>query len=249
MAPLIRLRWTAFLVVCLLGSSTLTARPDDPAERLRQARDDLAHDRYNQAVAIYEEVCPRVRNADCWNELGVTRMSMGGYTRALESFERAHKLRPGSGEILSHMAMAAFAARRHDVAGDYHRRALQAAPAAANVRVNYGIYLLRSRRYDAALREFNTVVRAHPRDFFARLGRGRALYHLGRKDEALRELDQGIAINPRFFDLYYARAVVKFKTGDFGGALADLRRAEKINPINGRTGPLRTQIRRKMNQR
>lgn len=237
---------TIFLLFLFLSSATLSAQ--DPADRLRKAREDLAADRYPQAAAAYEELCPQVKTSSCWNELGVAQMSLGGYTRALDSFRRAHTIAPDSGLILSHLALASFAARRRDLAGEYHRKALERAPNNADVRVNYGIYLYMARNYTEAEQEFRRVLRADTGHFFARLQLARVHFAIGQNAEALRELDEAIAVRDDFFDLYYLRAQVKYRSGDMGGALADLNRAEKLSPLNGRTGPLRKQIKRKMNR-
>ena len=234
------------LFLLLVGTPAILLAQDS-SERLKQARADLAADRYNQAAPVYEELCPRIKTAACWNELGVVQMSLGGYPRALDSFRRAHTISPDSGLILSHLALAAFAARRRDLAGEYHRKALDREPKNPDIRINYGIYLYRARKYFEAGQQFQRVLRAHPRNFFARLQLGKTFYATGKHQDALSELDRGIALNANFFELYYTRALVKVRTGDMGGALADLKRAEKINPINGRTGPLRKKIKRKMN--
>lgn len=241
------MRILPLVLLLFVGTPTLL-RAQAATDRLKQARADLAADRYNQAAAVYQELCPRVKTAACWNELGVVQMSLGGYTGALDSFRRAHTISPDSGLILSHLAMAAFAARRRDLAGEYHLKALDREPGNPDIRINYGIYLYRARKFLEAGREFQRVLRKHPRNFFALLQLGKTHYATGRNAEALQQLNRGIEINPNFFDLYYTRALVKYRTGDMGGALADLKRAEKLSPINGRTGPLRKKIKRKMNR-
>ncbi len=209
--------------------------------RLLKAKLFLDRDRLREAAAIYDDLCRSIRSADCWNALGVVRMSLGGYREASTAFLKSIDVE-ATARTHSNLAVAFAHLRRLNAARDHHDRALALQPRGIQPRLNFGVFLFTGRRFEEAGRVFAGVLKDAPDQFYARLYLGR-VYTMQRKyKEALREFDRGVQLNREFFDLYYHRAVVRAKLGDPGGALSDLNRADRINPVNGLTDALRTSI-------
>ncbi|MCX7999733.1 MAG: tetratricopeptide repeat protein, partial [Leptospiraceae bacterium] len=62
----------------------------------------------NEALPLYESVCPQVNTHDCFNELAITQASVEKYAEAIQNFQKAIQLEPQSASTYSALAMAYF---------------------------------------------------------------------------------------------------------------------------------------------
>ncbi len=89
---------------------------------------------------------------------GVFQMAAGQFTKAIEAFETAHKLRPDVLPPLINIAIAANIAGNNELAEQSLRKALQSHPDSDAVHLNLGLLLAEQQRYTEAQKAFRDAL-------------------------------------------------------------------------------------------
>ena len=205
----------------------------------------LDSDKYTPAIRIYRVLCPRMRNANCWNEYGIAYMSLGAYNQAQKQFKNAVQLERSNSRFHSNLAMSLFYMRRLVAAEAEHRLAVTLDGDNLIARLNFAIFKIQRKRFDDAESDIDQVLQKDNDLFYAHLYKGYLLYRKKRYTEAIKHYDRGLQLNSGSFELYYYRALARYRNRNMGGALSDLKQADKIFPLNSQTGTLRRLIRKR----
>jgi tetratricopeptide (TPR) repeat protein len=132
-------------------------------------------------------------------------------------------------DSLMTQAQTALSKGRPDEAASILRKAIDMAPARAE------LYLLRSRArdsagdFDAALEDANKYIELTPDDAYGYLNRARVYLSMEKKQAALDDANKAIAIAPDEPDAYYRRADIYNDLGKAAEAKADEAKAEELD--------------------
>jgi tetratricopeptide (TPR) repeat protein len=109
------------------------------------------------------------------------------------------------------------------------RKAIDAAPARAE------LYMLRSRaydqtgKYDAAIDDATKYIELQPRDALGYLNRARVYMSMEKHESALRDANTAIELAPQEPDGYYRRSDIYYQLGKDGEAKADEAKADMLD--------------------
>jgi Tfp pilus assembly protein PilF len=161
------------------------------------------------------------------------RLQLGQVSDALAPLEAAARLGPDVPERLNTLAQAYERARRDPAAiADLYRRALQAQPRAADVRVNYGRFLETQGQLAAAAEEYARAARDNPWLPEAHYNLGTARLRLGRPAEGEAALTEAVRLQPDHADALTNLGVLHAQRGDLAAARGLLERAVAAEPRN-----------------
>ena len=199
---------------------------------------------FNEALSLYESVCPQIKTHDCYNELAITQASLEKYGEAIQNFQNAIQLEPQSASTYSALAMAYFLNGDEEKAEQTHLTALEMNPMGIIPRINYGVFLVKTKKYERAKTVLYSVIAENKSLYYAELYLGLAHYMKEEYNTALIHFNRGIEINPEYYDLYYYRALLYYKKGDYLNSLEDLKMVDKLYPNNNKSENLRKLIRK-----
>lgn len=198
----------------------------------------------NEALPLYEAVCPQLKTYECYNELAITQASLEKYAEAIQNFQNAIQLEPQSASTYSALAMAYFLNGEEEKAEQTHIAALEMNPMGIIPRINYGVFLVKTKKYERAKAVLYSVLAENKNLYYAELYLGLAHYMKEEYNTALIHFNRGIQINPEYYDLYYHRALLYYKKGDYLNSLEDLKMVDKLYPNNNKSENLRKIIRK-----
>jgi tetratricopeptide (TPR) repeat protein len=165
--------------------------------------------------------------------LGFARLQLGQVNDAIPALEEAVRLGPEIPERLNTLAQAYERSRRDPAQiADLYRRALQAQPRAAAIRVNYGRLLETQGQLPAALAEYERAVREDPWLAEAHYNHGTALLRSGRTAEGEAALSEAVRLQPDHADALQNLGVLHAQRGALDAALGFFTRAVEAAPRN-----------------
>ena len=189
----------------------------DPAPASAHA----AADAFAQALAAYragrfgdaEGLCRQILLADpahfeACHVLALAQAGLNRHEQALESFDRALRLRPNEAAVLNDRGASLLALDRPEEALQSYDRAIAAYPRFAAAFSNRGSVLERLERYDAALANYNRALALQPDFVDALYNRGNVLKALGRYDDSLASYDRALSLRPAHADALNNRGQV-----------------------------------------
>lgn len=130
---------------------------------------------------------------------------------------------------LMRQAQTALSKGKPDDAASILRKAIDMAPARAE------LYLLRSRardsagKFEAALEDASKYIELAPDDSYGYLNRARVYLSMEKKQAALEDANKAIAISPNEPDAYFRRADIYTELGKDKEAQADEAKAEELD--------------------
>jgi protein O-mannosyl-transferase len=147
------------------------------------------------------------RNNFAHNNLGNVLLSRGQVRDALDHFQAAMAISPGSAEVHNNLANALLRDGQRQEAIEHYREASKIDPQSANIQYNLGVALIAGGRLDVAIGHFKEAVRINPEYADAHNNLGAALGQQGLLDEAIVHFQKALAIQP---DLEGARRNLEF---------------------------------------
>ncbi len=129
---------------------------------------------------------------------GIVLNALTRHTEALDSFDRAIKLKAKFAEAHNNRGAALAALGREAEAEQSYRRAIAIKPDYAEAHYNLGSLLRTLGRYAEALKSLGRAIALRPNDVQAHNNRGIVLEALDRDQEALAAYEHALAINPRY---------------------------------------------------
>ena len=132
---------------------------------------------------------------------------------------------------LANQAQIALTRGNPEEAVSILRRAIDMAPARAD------LYLMRSRardssgKFEAALDDATKYIELAPDDAYGYLNRARVYLSMEKKDAALSDANKAIALSPNEPDAYFRRADIYSYLGKDAEAKADEAKAEELDKV------------------
>lgn len=162
--------------------------------------------------------------------MGLVQSGLGAEKQAIENFDRALAIRPGSADVLAAKAAALQAAGRFADALACYDAALRASPGNPELAYNRATALEALGRTGAAIDGYGTALAARP-DFVEALNnRGVLLQAAGRVAEALADYDRALAVQPAHVPVLHNRGKLLRDQGRVDEALASFDRALAAAP-------------------
>jgi predicted O-linked N-acetylglucosamine transferase (SPINDLY family) len=160
-------------------------------------------------------------HADALANRGTALSELGHLAEALQSFDRASKLRPKDASVLNNSGVVLQEARRLDEALLHYDRALAIDPSFAEALTNRGNLLRQLKRFDEALASYDRALAIKP-DYASAIGsRANVLRELGRLGDALAGYNLALASDPSDANFFALRLSCKMTMCDWHGIGAD----------------------------
>ena len=153
--------------------------------------------------------------ADAHINLGAALARAGRHDAALESYDRAIALQPGSAHAWSNRGLVLAGTDRHEAALENFARALALEPDLAEAHYNQGKALADSGRPEAALQSYERAIAFDPGHADACYNRAIILGDLMRHEEALESYERAIEVNPGHSGAQLNLALCRLILGDF----------------------------------
>ena len=164
--------------------------------------------------------------------LALAQAGLQQHEQALESYDRALRLRPNEAAVHNDRGASLLALDRPEEALQSYDRAIAAQPRFAAAFSNRGSVLERLERYDAALANYNRALALQPDFVDALYNRGNVLKSLGRYDEALASYDRALALRPDHADALNNRGQALKELLRYDEAMASYDAALALQPDN-----------------
>ncbi|WP_109486220.1 tetratricopeptide repeat protein [Occallatibacter savannae] len=251
-------RWAgviAALCVSSLAQQKASISPFHDAEEL------LAQHRLAEARTDALEQLKTHPSVDGYNLLGIIDSSQQNYSEAVDAFQHALRMKPGSAKTLNNLGNAYAAQRQFDLAERQFRAALRSEPANLDANYNLGVLLmmngsaaesipyllhvhtpqaqlnlirayLQTHRTADALRAADDLANRNKSDVKVQFSLGLLLASERQYKAAQRVLDQAAALQPDSLEVLYNLAQVLLRTGENAKAELILNRAIRIQPEN-----------------
>ncbi len=211
------------------------AAADKSLLKLQEATAAILRGRYEQAVALYDEVLadpglPKTRHASIYNDRGVAKWRQQRHEDALDDFAKAIAASPDYAPAFNNRGTVLMELDRVEDAFQDFDRALTLSPGFAAAYNNRGNANHELKRYDAAAEDFRKAVELLPGNAVPFNGRGKTLAALGRSYTALRYLNRAITLNGQYLAAYENRARVYSHLERHDDAVADLDKVLDVTP-------------------
>jgi tetratricopeptide (TPR) repeat protein len=242
-------------------SATAFAQVNSAGSPFRDAENLLAQHRLAEARTETLEQLKTHPTVDGYNLLGIIESNQQSFGDAIEAFQHALRLRPGSPKTLNNLGNAYAAERRMGLAERQFRSALRIDPANADANYNLGVLLMmkgssaeaipfllhvhspqaqlnlvrayfQTQRTANALRTADEVASHNSNDVQVQFSLGLLLASERQYKTAQRVLDQAAALQPESFEILYNLAQVLLRTGENAKAELILSRATRLQPEN-----------------
>jgi tetratricopeptide (TPR) repeat protein len=147
------------------------------------------------------------KDFDALHLLGIVQSRLGNYAAALDTFDKALKLRPDHAELINNRAGALTEAKRYHEALIAYERALEIRPDYASAHNNRGCVFMEMERFEDALSSYGRAVVLDPDNAEFVNNLGRALTRLRRYTDALDCYGDALALRPDYDDALINRGV------------------------------------------
>jgi tetratricopeptide (TPR) repeat protein len=169
------------------------------------------------------EQTPAVREA-------VAAMQRGDFPSAEKTLRAEVQAHAGDSWTLSLLGVALDNQKKIPEADEFHRRAVELSPHAAEVLNNYGTHLWTAGQYDKAETVFASVLADAPGYFQGLYNLGIMATYTGHYDRAREVLETALRQQPDNVDVLYRLACVEEASKHWEAATIRLARASKIDP-------------------
>jgi len=250
-------RVSILLVLC----ATAGAQQTPANSPFREAESLLQQRRLAEAHTETLEQLKKHPNVDGYNLLGIIESNQQDFPAAINSFENALRLKPGSSKTLNNLGNT-YAAQRQWVSAEREfREALRSDPANADANYNLSVLLmmrgawadavphlvrvhtaegqlnlvrayLKLNRVSDALRTADTLAQANKSDVQIQFSLGVLLGAEHQYQAAQRVLEQAAALQPNSFEILYNLSQVLLRSGQNAKAELILDRVIKLQPDN-----------------
>lgn len=246
-------------LILLALSKTAFAQRNPGTSPFREAESLLAQHRLAEARTETLEQLKLHPTVDGYNLLGIIESNQQDFNSAIEAFQHALRIKPGSPKTLVNLGNAYAAERQFDLAERELRSALRLDPANPEANYNLGVLLLmtghtseaipllqrvhspqaqlnlvraflQSHRDADALRTADELAAKNSSDVQVQFSLGVLLASEHQYKAAQRVLDRAAALQPESFEILYNLAQVLLRTGENAKAELVLTRATRLQP-------------------
>ncbi len=150
-------------------------------------------------------------NFDAQMKAGDVYLQIKGFEKAVEFYERAHRIKPEDYETIVKLGNTYFDFRRFEEAGKWYEQALSKKSDDTNVRTDLGISFVERENpdLDRAIKEFQTSLQTNPKHEPTLYNLGIAYFKKGNMVEADKALAQLETVNPTSQLVGRLRQVIK----------------------------------------
>ena len=228
-----------------------------PEETLNPA----AHDPKNlELVQHYTDEINKV-STDATNYYlrALTYHKMQQYSAAIQDFDAAIKITPGSANAFFGRGLTYYAQKAFDKAADDFSQAIKLTPKDPHIYNARGVVYVDQNKADLAISDFNQAITIDPTYGSAYFNRGTAYEQQKNSKLALESYSKAIennkaevdqedpaAVTHRLIEAYYRRAIVELDLNDANAALKDINLVIEQDPKSGKAFKLRSAINEKL---
>ncbi|MBL7893563.1 MAG: tetratricopeptide repeat protein [Bacteroidia bacterium] len=162
---------------------------------------------------------------------GISNVGENEYDRALNDFNIALQMNPGSVKAYTNRANIYGLKNQFDLALSDYSKALQLDSTDTKTFFNRGITYSLMKQFDKAIADYTKVLQKQPDLNSAKQNRAYAYIENGNYEKGIRDLSELIALNP-VADYYFYRGLAYNRTGENEKALADYTTYIQSNPNN-----------------
>ena len=185
---------------------------------------------YASVMAIWSDTARKAPdNARAWNNLGWELRDTGDYQGALDSLNRAIKLRPRYADAYNNRAYTYASMKRFDEALADCNKAIEFKPDLAAPYNNRGNLFEQRGELEKALEDFDRAIQLKPDYHEAYNNRGLVQTKMGHYEDALKDFDKAVETRPDDPIPYRSRASAYYRLKDYAKALADLDTCERLH--------------------
>ena len=147
---------------------------------------------------ILDKAVKEPNDFDAQTKAGDVYLQIKGFDKAVEFYEKAHRVKPEDYETIVKIGNTYFDSRKFEQAEKWYQQALAKKPGDTNVRTDLGITFVERTNpdLDRAVKEFQTSLQTNPRHEPTLYNLGAAFYKKGNLEEANKVLSQLETINP-----------------------------------------------------
>ena len=209
----------------LLAQGTTSSQS---AAALQRAEELIQQGLFEQARAIIgEQLTENRANVEAYNLLGIVYTDEKDYDHALEAFQLALKLVPGSTKTHNNLGNLYVAQQKFDLAEKEFTKVLSTAPANRDANYNLGLVLLAKGAPVAAIRHFQLV---HPPTVETQFNLVRAYFQAGKTTEALKTARELSAAHQQDVQLHFTLGVLLANAKQYKSAQLELEQANALKP-------------------
>ncbi len=218
-----RLLFAVVLVIVLMFRKILPSPPASSSDipDTQSLEEKLAT--YDQALVTGQST------AELWFGRGCILGELKRYQLAVESYDRALKLRPNNPESCwLNRAIALYEIGRDEEAVESYEEALKLKTPSPDDWYFYGLMLSGLDRYEGAITSYDKALEGQPDNPELWYEKGQALYWLGACDDAITSYDRAVYLRPDFAQAWFRRGLVLNQLQQYPRALKSFEHALKI---------------------
>ena len=170
------------------------------------------------------------KTAEEWLTEGNGKLAVGNLDGAIESYNKAIKLKPDYAEAYNNRGTAWEGKKEYDKALKDYDKAIELEPNYAVAYYNRGNTWGEKGEYDKALKDLNKAIELDPNYADAYSGRGVAWRNKKEYDKALEDFNKAIELNPNFAEAYNNRGNVWREKNEYDKAIKDYNKAIDLKP-------------------
>ncbi len=163
-------------------------------------------------------------------EYGNLLFYMGRFEAAIETYDKAIKLKPDLAEAYNNKAVALRNLRKYDEAVKAYDKAIELEPDYADAYYNKGIALVNLEKYDEAVKAYDKAIELKPDYAVAYNNKGTALGKLEKYEEAIKAYDKAIELETDYADAYYNKGVALGNLGKYDEEIKAYDKAIELKP-------------------
>jgi tetratricopeptide (TPR) repeat protein len=169
-------------------------------------------------------------NIDHYIAVGETRIQIGNYVGAIETFNIVISFKPHLPEPYYYRAVAKHQLEDYRGAIKDYNTAIDIKPFYPDAFMNRGLAYLQLNDYPKAIEDYNRAIELDPNNSTIYNNRGIAKISMKDIDGAIADYDKALKINPKFTNSYINRSNARLMKNDIRGAIKDLNQAIIIRP-------------------
>ncbi len=169
-------------------------------------------------------------NIDHFMRVGRTRVQVGNYVGAIESFNIVIKFKPYLYEAYFYRGIAKHNLEDFRGSVEDYNKAIEIKPFYPEAYMNRGLAYLSLHEYEKCIADYNKAIELDPRNEGIYNNRGIAKMSMKDIDGAIADYDKAIELNPKFTNAYINRSNARILKNDIREAIRDLNRAIVIRP-------------------
>ncbi|HUI08145.1 MAG TPA: tetratricopeptide repeat protein [Verrucomicrobiae bacterium] len=164
------------------------------------------------------------------NDLGTALLALGRVPEAMEHWQEALRIKPGSPETHYNLGNALLKAGKLEEAIGHYEQALRVKPDYAEAHYNLGVALSQRGRFLEAINHYEQALRLMPDLAEAHYNLGLALAKLGRVPEAIGHFEEALQLKPDLAEAHYNLGLALAKSGRVPEAIKHWEQALRLKP-------------------